>query len=193
MKRFASFAASILFASACAGHATVVAEPAPPPPPQQTPPPPPPPAPPPVQPVQPVQVVVIEQPPAQAHPAYLHAISDLRYARALLAKPARPDVKWDEQNAVKEIDAALKEIREAAIDDAKPMDDHPPIDIALKHRDRLKQSEELLRKAANDIDEKEQNEWAKGLRARANGHIRNAEHAVHEAIEDRKENKKHGR
>jgi hypothetical protein len=194
MNRLASFATSILvaslFASACAGHATVVAEPAPPPPrpaPAPAPPPPPPPAP------APVQVVVVEQAPALAHPAYLHAMSDLRYARALLAKPARPDVKWDEQNAIKEIDAALKEIREAAIDDSKAMEDHPPIDVALKHRDRLKQAEELLRKAAADIDEKEQNEWAKGLRGRANGHIHNAEHAVHEAIDDRKENKKHGR
>ncbi len=179
--------ASLLFASACASHPAVVAEPAPPPPPpRHEAPPPPPPAPTPV-------VVVVEQPPAQAHPAYLHAMSDLRYARALLEKPSRPDVKWDEQNAIREIDAALKEIREAAIDDGKPMEDHPPIDAKVKHRDRLKQAEEMLHKAANDIDEKEQNEWAKGLRARANGHIHNAEHAVHEAMEDRHEDKKHGR
>jgi len=177
--------ATLLFASSCAHHAAVVAEPAPPPPPpplHEAPPPPPAPTP-----------VVIEQPPAQAHPAYLHAMADLRYARALLEKPARPDVKWDEQNAIREIDAALKEIREAAIDDGKPMEDHPPIDAKVKHRDHLKQAEEMLRKAGNDIDEKEQNEWAKGLRNRANAHIHNAEHAVHEAMEDRHEDKKHGR
>ena len=61
-------------------------------------------------------------PPSQdAHPAYLHALSDLRYARALLEKPARADVKWDETKAIREIDAAIKEIRAASIDDGKPL------------------------------------------------------------------------
>jgi hypothetical protein len=129
--------------------------------------------------------VVVEAPPAQAHPAYLHALTDLRHARFLLEKPAKPEVKWDETNAVHEIDAAINEIKQASIDDGKPLEDHPPVDAKMKHRGRLKQAEELLHKAAADIDEKEQNESVKGLRARANGHIRNAEHAVHEAMEDR--------
>jgi hypothetical protein len=124
------------------------------------------------------------------HPAYLHAITDLRLARALLEKPARPDVKWDEQNAIREIDGALKEIKEAAIDDGKPLSDHPAVDAKLNHRDRLKQAMELLRKSAKDVEEKEDNAFAKGLRGRAVGHIHNAEHAVHEAVEDRKEDKK---
>ena len=128
---------------------------------------------------------VVVEAPAQAHPAYLHALTDLRYARFLLEKPAKPEVKWDEGNAVREIDAAINEIKQAAIDDGKPLEDHPPIDAKMKHRGRLKQAEELLRKAASDIDEKEQNEFAKGLRARANGHIHQAEHAVHEAMNDR--------
>jgi len=129
--------------------------------------------------------VVAEAPPAQAHPAYLHALTDLRQARFLLEKPAKPEVKWDEGNAVREIDAAIDEIKKAAIDDGKPLTDHPPADVKMKHRDRLRKAEELLHKAAADIDEKEDNGWAKGLRGRANGHIHNAEHAVHEAMEDR--------
>ena len=131
-------------------------------------------------------------PPVADHPAYLHAISDLRHARALLEKPARPDVKWDEQNAIREIDAALKEIKEAAIDDGKPLSEHPAIDAKINHRDRLKQAMELLKKSAKDVEEKEDNAFAKGLRGRAVGHIHNAEHAVHEAVEDRKDDKKHG-
>ncbi|HET9993471.1 MAG TPA: hypothetical protein VFQ65_33270 [Kofleriaceae bacterium] len=162
--------ASLLVASACAGHATVVAEPAPPPPapaPASAPPP------------------VVVAPSPQAHPAYLHALTDLRHARALLERPAKPDVKFDETMAIREIDAAINEIKEAAIDDGKPLTDHPPIDAHVAHRDRLRQAEELLHKAAADIDQREDNGWAKGLRARANGHIHNAEHAVHEAMEDR--------
>jgi len=129
--------------------------------------------------------VVVEAPPAQAHPAYLHALTDLRHARFLLEKPAKPEVKWDEGNAVREIDAAINEIKQASIDDGKPLEDHPPVDAKMHHKDRLRKAEELLHKAAADIDEKEDNGWAKGLRGRANGHIHNAEHAVHEAMEDR--------
>ncbi len=139
----------------------------------------------------PVAVAVVAGP--GDHPAYLHALSDLRTARSLLEKPAHPDVKWDEQNAIREIDAAINEIKGAAIDDGKPMSDHPPIDAHLAHRDRLKQAQELLHKAAHDIDEREDNNFAKGLRARANGHINNAEHAVHEAAEDRKEDRRQGK
>lgn len=168
--------ASLLFASACAGHATVVAEPAPPPP-----------APAPVQPAPPPPApVVVAEAPAQ-HPAYLHALTDLRHARALLERPARPDVKWDENIAIREIDAAINEIKQAAIDDGKPLSDHPPIDAHVNHRDRLRQAMELLRKSAADIDEREDNGWAKGLRGRANGHIHNAENAVREAIGERAE------
>jgi hypothetical protein len=167
--------ASLLFAAAagCAGHATVVAEPAPPPP-----------APAPAPRAAPPPVVVVETSPAQ-HPAYLHALTDLRHARALLERPAKPDVKWDENAAIREIDAAINEIKQAAIDDRKPLEDHPPIDAHVNHRDRLRQAQQLLHKAAGDIDEKEDNNWAKGLRGRANMHIRNAENAVNAAIGDR--------
>ncbi len=137
--------------------------------------------------VQPGPPVVVEQPaPAVgAHPAYLHALSDLRHTRALLERPAHPEVKWDENNAIHEIDAAINEIKHAAIDDNKPMSDHPVIDVHLGHRDRLRKAEEMLHQAAADIEQREDNGFAQGLRARAVGHIRNAEHAVHEAMQDR--------
>ncbi|HEY4241105.1 MAG TPA: hypothetical protein VGM88_14885 [Kofleriaceae bacterium] len=120
-----------------------------------------------------------------AHPAYLHAMSDLRFARALLERPARPDVKWDENRAVSEIDGALREIREAAIDDGKPVNEHPPIDGSWGHRDRLRKAMELLHSAAADIDTREDDHFARGLRRRANGHIRAAEQAIREAVEER--------
>lgn len=143
--------------------------------------------------VQPVVVVAPPPPPPPppaepmpaAHPAYLHALSDLRHVRALLERPARPEVKWDEGNAVREVDAAINEIKRAAIDDGKPLSDHPPIDAHWGHRDRLRHAEQILHKAAADIEEREDNGWAQGLRGRALGHIRAAEHAVHEAMADR--------
>lgn len=132
----------------------------------------------------------VEKPMPEAHPAYLHALTDLRHARALLEKPARPDIKWDEQNGIREIDAALKEIRDASIDDGKNLNEHPPIDAKWNHRDRLREAMNLLGKSAKDIEEREDDKFARGLRNRAVGHIRNAEHAVKEAIEERKEDKK---
>src|SRR5450432_3641401 len=71
------------------------------------------------------------------HPAYLHALEDLRAARASLERPANVVVKWDEKQAIREIDAAIREIKEAAIDDGKNLNDHPPIDVNLDWKGRL--------------------------------------------------------
>jgi len=127
-------------------------------------------------------------PPAPAaHPAYLHALSDLRMARALLIRPTRDaEVRWDENRAIAKLDAAIREIKEAAIDDGKPTEDHPPVDARLRHRDRIRAAIELLDKAARDIEEREDNGFARGLRGRAAGHIRDAVRFSREAIEDRR-------
>ena len=180
-----------LFIVGCAATvktSTGPAGPPPPPPPSgpvATEPPPPAPPPPPVgQPPPPVA------PKPGIHPAYLHAIASLRHARALLEKPAAPDVKWDEQTAVREIDAAFVEIRNARIDDGLPMTEHPVIDSKTVYRDRLREAMKLLNEAALDIRERESNGWAKADRNRAEQHVLNAERAVKEAMEDRKEDKK---
>jgi hypothetical protein len=106
-------------------------------------------------------------PPPPAHPAYLHAIENLRYARALLERPAKASVKFDEAQAIRLIDDALHEIKSAAVDDGKPLTEHPPIDVALEYGGRLQKADELLMAARADIDQKEDNDWAKGLKRRA--------------------------
>jgi hypothetical protein len=126
-----------------------------------------------------------------AHPAYLHALSDLRTARALLERPAHDaEVKWDENRALGQIDAAIRAIREASIDDGKPLSDHPPIDAKLHHKDRIRSALELLDKSAKDIEEREDNGFAKGMRGRAVGHIREAIRFTREAVEDRREDRR---
>jgi hypothetical protein len=117
-----------------------------------------------------------------AHPAYLHALTDLRHARAHLEKPAKPQVAWDEGVAIKAVDEAIREIKEAAIDDGKPLQDHPPVDAGLDHVGRLHRAIELLRKAKKDIEEKESNDFAHGLRGRAVGHIDRAIHFTEQGI-----------
>jgi hypothetical protein len=126
-------------------------------------------------------------PPPADHPAYLHALSDLRAARSLLARPTRDaEVKWDENRAIREINAAIREIRDAAIDDGKPIEDQPPVDVRLRYRDRIRTAIDLLDKAARDIEQREDNGFARGLRGRAIVHIRDAIRFSREAIEDRR-------
>lgn len=118
-----------------------------------------------------------------AHPAYLHALSDLRYARAHLGQPVssrRADA--DEQLAIEEIDAAIHEVKEAAIDDGKNLDDHPGVDTGWGRGDRLRRALDLLDQAHKEIDEREQDGYAKGLKKRALHHIDEARKAVRHAI-----------
>ena len=112
------------------------------------------------------------------HPAYLRAMSDLRFARAFIDR-FRPEeaVNDQERHAIAEIDAALREIREAAIDDGKKLDEHPPIDLTLIKTDRYRQALELLAKASQDLKHEEGDKAAQGLKQRALAHIGSAEKA----------------
>ena len=128
--------------------------------------------------------VVVAAPPAQ-HPAYLHALADLRHARALLARPAGLTVKWDENVAIREVDAAINEIKRAAIDDGKPMEDHPPIDVAMEWGGRLQRARELVETAKRATRATEEDNGAvAGLRGRAVHHMDEAIRFINEGIED---------
>ncbi len=119
-------------------------------------------------------------PPVQ-HPSYLHALTDLRTARAHLERPrnyAPRGENWDEGVAIREIDAAIDEIKRAAIWDGKPLSDHPPVDARMDWRGRLHQTIDLLHKAQQDIREEEDNMAVQGLRQRAEQHISAAIHFV---------------
>ncbi len=151
---------------ACTVHETVVEHPADQPPPAQQPLPaqPPPAQPPPAQPPP-------AQPPA-VHPAYLHALSDLRNARFnLIRKGGDPTMKWDEAEAIADIDHAINEIKLASIDDGKNLDDHPPVDAKEHRGGRLHHALEALHAARKDVADEEDNAYAQGLRAKALKHI----------------------
>src|SRR5580692_4455007 len=165
--------------AACTVHATttetVAATPAPPPPPPPAPAPPPPapvveqaPPPPPAAPLSPV---------AQAHPSYLHALSDLRNARwNLERRGGDPQMKWDEHHALEAVDRAINDIKKAAIDDGKNLQDHPAIDAQEPRAGRLHKALAALQAARNDVTQEEDNAFAAGLRARG---IKNIDSAIH--------------
>lgn len=121
-------------------------------------------------------------PAPQRHPAYLHALSDLRWARAFLERPDGGELRQQEKDAVHEIDKAIDEIKRASIDDGKNLNDHPEVDAHLAWGGRLHKSLELLDKAHRDIAKEEDDPAAVGLQGRALEHIDKAHHHVEEAI-----------
>ena len=122
------------------------------------------------------------QPVPGPHPAYLHALSDLRAARHYLNDGwAWEPVRRDDNAAVCEIDAAIREIKRAAIDDGKGDADPFPIDRHLSPHDRFRKANELLNAAHHDLDHAEDLPEARGLRNRALGHIDQAHQIVDNA------------
>jgi hypothetical protein len=119
------------------------------------------------------------------HPAYLHALSDLRSARWMLEhRPGDAAVSAHEDEAISEIDRAISELKRAAVDDGKNIHDHPSADLPNDYRGRLHRAAELLRTARADMTREEDNPNARGLRDRAIGHVDAALHATERAIHD---------
>ena len=120
------------------------------------------------------------------HPAYLHALEDLRHARAHLERPAAATMRraWDESIAIHEIDEAIREIKDAAIDDGKNIAEHEPVDARMDWPGRMHRAVELLRKARQDCEHEEDNAEVRGLRDRAIHHIDAAIHHTELGIEN---------
>jgi hypothetical protein len=117
------------------------------------------------------------------HPAYLHALTDLRHARAHLEDLAPTHhMDKEEQHAIAEIDRAIDEIKRASIDDGKNLNDHPPVDAHMERRGRYHSALELLDKAHNDIAREEDDPSVRGLRDRALRHMDEAHRIVDHLI-----------
>jgi len=106
------------------------------------------------------------------HPYYLHALSDLRAARWLIEhRPGSAAVSGHEDVAIQQIDAAIGELKRAAIDDGKDIHDHPAVDVPHDNPGRLHRAEELLRKIHSDVNREEDDPTARGLKHRALEHV----------------------
>jgi hypothetical protein len=116
------------------------------------------------------------------HPHYLHALSDLRDARANLQKRGGDSaVKWDEGKAIADVDAAIGKIKTASIDDGKNLDDHPSVD-APDRKGRLHKALADLQSAREDVAKEEDNNFAQGLKGRALHDIESAEVRTREGL-----------
>jgi len=123
-------------------------------------------------------------PVAAVHPRYVQAISDLRYARALLFRPDWRDVMRNQRAAVEEIDRAIGAARAAAIDDGRNPNGTPPIDARWGWRDRFGKAVELLNSAERNLSFAEDNRAAAGWRAEALANVVNAKRYVLRAQEE---------
>jgi hypothetical protein len=110
---------------------------------------------------------------AQAmHPAYIHALSDLRAARWLLQHtPGNWARVNDELNAIHRIDDAIAEIRRSSIDDGRDINFNPRVEERPDRPGRLHDVDTYLRRARADINQEEDKGPILGLRGRSATHI----------------------
>jgi hypothetical protein len=117
------------------------------------------------------------------HPAYLHALSDLRDARAHLEHLSGDAVNVEEDHAIDQIDKAIGEIKKAAIMDGKNIQDHVQVDAKVNRAGRFHRALELLDKAKSDVSGEEDQPDTAGLQLRVIQHIEKARHSVMHAIQ----------
>lgn len=116
------------------------------------------------------------------HPGYSRALSDLRFARAVLGQGDWGRARPDRERAASEIDQAIQELRRAAIDDGRNPNAMPPMQPRWQPRDRVQQAMAALGRARDAISrEPDDNRMARGWRDRAFRHIDAAQRILRHA------------
>lgn len=121
----------------------------------------------------------------QQHPAYLHAMSDLREAYWLVEhRDSRdPLAKAEERKAGQEIRAAYQSLKDASIVDRKDIADQPPPDMRFDdRRGRLHRAMDLLRDAHDEVNREEDDPAARGFKKHALKDIDKAARATDAAL-----------
>lgn len=115
------------------------------------------------------------------HPGYLHALTDLRMARWLMERrPGDRRVYENEDVALTEVDAAIRDIMHAAIVDDTDLRDHP-MSVVPKHDSRPQRAIEYLKQARNNVAREEDNPETREPQGRAYGHVDTALRAAQQA------------
>ena len=97
------------------------------------------------------------------HPAYLHALTDLRDARWFIEHRRDGELEDRERHALGEIDRAIEIVQRAAYYDGKNIYEHPRDSDYPDARGRLRRASELLRRARADVALEEDNPQAREL------------------------------
>ena len=128
--------------------------------------------------------------PAQAqHPAYMHALSNLRQARALLQTDSRSGFREEKNRAMDEIDRAIQEVRRAVREEGRESRWTPPPATQGDPDRSLRSAMTLLDEAHGDVARGVDTSDYRGLQDRALRHIDEARralgHAMHSVGRDR--------
>jgi hypothetical protein len=132
-----------------------------------------------------VPVLAQAQPAPGHHPAYLHALTDLRDARYYLTHAPEGMMEERERRAVAELDRAIDNVQRAAYYDGKDVYDHPRGDAYPDARGRLRRVSELLRKAREDVAQQEDNLNVRDMQYHAVEHIDGAIRLAESVMLDR--------
>ncbi len=120
------------------------------------------------------------------HPAYLHALTDLRTA-AWQVDHRRPEdgrVATDEAIVHDELVAAIRDFEHAAYRDGKNVDWQPPPDVALAPEGRMHAAIDLMRRARADVARPEDDPRARDLQQHGLAHVDAALDAARHAVGD---------
>ena len=123
---------------------------------------------------------------AVSQPHYLQAISDLRFAKALLWRRDFGNVMEDQREAIREIDEAIREAGRAAITDGRDPRYQPPVDVNWRPADRFTRAMDALNSALRNLGYEEDNQAALGWRQAAIRDLQHARALVGRAINDKK-------
>ena len=120
------------------------------------------------------------------HPAYLHALSDLRTAAWQVdhRRPEDGQVSQDERVVRDEIRAAIGELQRAAWLDGKPIEWREPTDAWLPREGRLHAAIDLLRQVRSDVAREEDDLRSRPFQQRGLAHVDVALNAAQHAIGD---------
>ena len=120
------------------------------------------------------------------HPAYLHALSDLRTAAWQVdhRRPEDGQVSQDERVVQDEIRAAIGELQRAAWLDGKPIEWREPADAWLPREGRLHAAIDLLRQVRSDVAREEDDPRSRPFQQRGLAHVDVALNAAQHAIGD---------
>jgi hypothetical protein len=122
--------------------------------------------------------------PAQAQlPAYLHAISNLRTARAYLEMDGRPAFAGHRHHAIEEIDKAINDMKKAAIDDGKNPWHTPPPQSGGNPGAPIHTAMKLLNEAHEDVGRGVDSPENRGLQIRSLKHIDEARAALQHILD----------
>jgi len=120
----------------------------------------------------------------EKRPHYMHALADVRYARAWLYAPGSTSALGAEHEAIEHINKAMRDIQRALADDGKEPGALPPTDANLKHKDRLAKAVALLQSAVKDLRGEERDKAARDRQRSASRHVEEALRATRQAIVD---------